>query len=747
MAGSKKKGSKVPLEEIARLAEEARRAGAAEKRRQEAEASKENAIAEKASAKKAVEQKRTQAILEHQRALDKDALVARVKELDAIDTALAKVEDWQKWVACVPLPDVDDLASLNTFLKEKELYETDELMDDPAAECQPMLDRCYTNEQVITLLTTTMGKALEDRDLKKIEWCQKYRDELRDSTQKELDKLTISYLHLADSYHDDNSPQEVVAVAAACPRDIEVDPDPPFDWLPGLEEKEGNDDDDEEEENKKEEKPPMKIISYPKPLENEDVPEMYFGVWVHTSNRERVKAVHFKEIDLKIPKLPLALQQTRTCIRVFKTSYDHFSGRLRPPQAEAADGKKKKRKKKFQRFVSVGGIVNIEQLAVPPQPKHAKGWVVREHSSLTESLSVQAYPTKVEGSSSSEPTPPLEISYKIPEFVLLKDGYPHFGWWNDRSSSPQWEEEGIEGNGYDPETRIAKLKLSTLRPFAVIQPRALDFPYRAWSLGPTGPNTALVTVTGSRFKVELELVGGQCQLIQPQHDTLAPIFRKLMDPGKLLLRLQRAGINLCPTDEDAEFCRKPNKSKVEWILHKQLSSVACVMEVRGSNWSSSRGPEQCMFKIKISDTPVTELPPATDDSVFVETYVPEDAEVKEEPEPEEDEAAVEDSDSDWGEVDEDQEPVFPEWLQVAVTPDQSWITQSSDKTFNNAVVEGQVAHTSLRRTLAAYFNQKSVLDRTGLDLQAAFPQIDRTSLELQQNIERTLNLLRTFTFQ
>lgn len=763
MAGSKKKGKgKIPVEEMERLNVEATKAADAERRRQERDANLKKVEEEQiVSAEKRLGEAEA-ARLTFEKQIDENYLKSRLMSIANINRATAKQEDWDKWVACIALPNVDIISSLNDYLSMFQADATDDLIDEPAELTIPTLDKCYMNEQVITLLSAVSGKAHEIGDSAKVAWCNEYQCKLRDLTSKELDKLTVSYLHRADDYHDENSAHEVVSVSAACPRKIEIELQSPFDYLPDLQpppkaKKEG-DEGDAAEDKKEEDVAPVETMMFPKALPSEDVPEMYFGVWVHTSSREREKKVLFDNIEFRITKLPLALQQTRTCIRVLMTSYDHISHIPEKKKRERREreerdrkererlGEKKKKKRKGQRYVSVGGIINIEQLAVPLPPKMAKTWVVREHSSLTEDISVQPYPTKVEGASaSSDPTPPLEITYKIPKFVLLKDGSPRFGWWNARTEL--WEEEGVEGTGFDPETRLASLKLSTLRPFAVIQPRALDFPFRTWSLRPLGSDSVLLSVTGSRFEVQLEITDGKVKLVKPEHETLAPIFNKLMDPGVLLMRLARAGINLIPSDEDAEFCRKPKKNALEPMLHEQLSTVAPVFEFTASNWNSARGGEKALFKLKLCPTPAIALPEATAESTFVPDQPPvEEPEVKEE-EPQEDEDEVEDSNSDYEDEEQDnKEPEFPEWLQVMCTTEKFWVSQSTDSDFSEKIMEGQESHTTLRRALAAYFNQRVVLDRTGLDVKAVFAPCDRKTLPLQQTINRTLNLLRIFTF-
>lgn len=62
---------------------------------------------------------------------------------------------------------------------------------------------------------------------------------------------------------------------------------------------------------------------------------------------------------------------------------------------------------------------------------------------------------------------------------------------------------------WDEGTRTANLQLSILKPLAVIQPRAIDWPYRWWNLTPTGEDSCILTLAGSRFELELEIQGAQ----------------------------------------------------------------------------------------------------------------------------------------------------------------------------------------------------------------------------------------------
>lgn len=53
------------------------------------------------------------------------------------------------------------------------------------------------------------------------------------------------------------------------------------------------------------------------------------------------------------------------------------------------------------RFVSVGGVVDIQQLQLPPASKKAKAWIMREITQLADKLHVIPYPNTTDNSGTS----------------------------------------------------------------------------------------------------------------------------------------------------------------------------------------------------------------------------------------------------------------------------------------------------------------------------------------------------------
>jgi hypothetical protein len=131
-----------------------------------------------------------------------------------------------------------------------------------------------------------------------------------------------------------------------------------------------------------------------------------------------------------------------------------------------------------------------------------------------------------------------------------------------------------------------QLNLHALKPFAIIQHRALDFPYRHWTLTPNGTNSVLLRVIGSRLEAVFELVGAEVRLLAPvlsttPHTYLASLQNRLMEPGVLFAKLAECGLNLMPTDADAKFCRKPIKTGfLEAKLHEQIAEYVWLCGAR-----------------------------------------------------------------------------------------------------------------------------------------------------------------------
>lgn len=301
---------------------------------------------------------------------------------------------------------------------------------------------------------------------------------LRDVSINKLDQLTISFLHKADEYEDKDD-----KVVSTC----------------------------------------------------DSVPDIKYGLWVRTGGdsqgtRVKTKPVEFKKINVVL-ELPFVIQRSRAAIRVLQTTFDLVSCKVKETKENQTTTNMLPL---YVRHTSVGGVILVQQLAMPPPPKKAKGWTMREITPLTHAIQVVPYPaaTDPNAPAAASQTQHITVSYQIPTGVYLADDKkPTLGWWDAKNET--WQRDGITPLKWDSVSRIIVFQMALLKPIALIQPRALDFPYRYWNITPTGPDSCLLVLAGARLELELEIVAGQVRLLSPLHPVLEP-FRTFMPPGLLL---------------------------------------------------------------------------------------------------------------------------------------------------------------------------------------------------------------------
>lgn len=108
-----------------------------------------------------------------------------------------------------------------------------------------------------------------------------------------------------------------------------------------------------------------------------------------------------------------------------------------------------------------------------------------------------------------------------------------------------------------------------------------------------------------RYVLTIAVRESECQLVAPDTPELASLRATPMRPGELLKRLSMAGINLTPTDTDADFAKFANGQPVctkvpqlEAKLCYEVAHVATAMDVKASRWNQGIGSKQAAFLIR-----------------------------------------------------------------------------------------------------------------------------------------------------
>ncbi|TYZ60307.1 hypothetical protein PybrP1_010826 [[Pythium] brassicae (nom. inval.)] len=315
------------------------------------------------------------------------------------------------------------------------------------------------------------------------------------------------------------------------------------------------------------------------------------GLWINLiAKGSRNKRIEFSELGVSVD-LPKAVIVQSLALRVVHLPYDPFS------------------RQSSQSFdLALGGVFSLELLALPPPPKRARGWMMREVADEDEPLKRLHYP--LEGMVVSAALP-VKVSLLLPSDAIYAPS-PRVGWWDPQSES--WEEDGVSEVVFNPETSIVTFSTMKLTHLAVLQQRDLNHQKFRWRLtmSTTTHNTAhLLLRTENYDSIHFEVSNVGCRLVAPQLPQLSKLHHEWMPPGDLLVKLGASGIGLCPTlSDDLRFGVTPKQKELEDRVIDEVVSVVSAFEVSvgnlsleaasgGVRWLSAMdNPKQVVFAVK-----------------------------------------------------------------------------------------------------------------------------------------------------
>lgn len=585
----KKKGKKKSKEELEaeRKAreEEEERLRQEELRRQEEERKR---LEEERRQREEAERKRRAAELaqlqaEHEE--DASTEAARAERLEAITKEAADKEEWAKYLACSHRPDPSRETDMNTFLSEQRG------VDDP--ELGSALETCEYTTQIVKELDDVEALAVEAGDSDRVAVCGAFRARLFDLVTDKQDRATAAWLQNARSYAKRATPFEAKT------------------W--------------------------------------KQVGDLKYGLWVNLGLKNiRVKHIPFDDLGIIIDiTKPLAVQ--RVAFRVVHHQFDdaetrakrvketarafegmsEFADTSARPSTRAARGGRGKAgaggagagagaaggdaeskgvdvegvEPTVPRDYSLGGVVYVEMLALPGQPKSVNKWTLHQLTPLSTGVLRQQHPMRLQtGAAASAQA--VKVKYTLPDYVIVRDEVPRVAFWD--AEAGKWSQEQIAEVTYNRETRLVGFHTVELTGFAVIQARHIDFPYSNWALHPTGPDTAQLTLTTPRFVVDIEVSGKQCRLRGPTDvPELEGLMGVGMSPAQLLQALKRCGINLMPVTDDASHVAFENGSApvvksddVERRTYDDISKLAAAFSATYSRWNQEAGEDKCVVRLK-----------------------------------------------------------------------------------------------------------------------------------------------------
>jgi hypothetical protein len=215
--------------------------------------------------------------------------------------------------------------------------------------------------------------------------------------------------------------------------------------------------------------------------------DLRLGLWVRATpaaqQGTRLKPIVFKElgISLELPKTLATLssgnQFTTLALRVIHLLNDPFS--------ILNQGS----------YLSLGGVVMLQFLGVLPPPLYIREWTVKEVTPQSQTLQLKPYPGPPDSGGTVQT---IRISYSLPKNLLLQAENLQLAVFEDNewkidpltitdakytnnTTAPAGTTTGASAN----ERTISFLLMANrLAPMALVQQRALDFPYQKWAIIP-----------------------------------------------------------------------------------------------------------------------------------------------------------------------------------------------------------------------------------------------------------------------
>ncbi|NWR36171.1 CASC1 protein, partial [Tachuris rubrigastra] len=197
----------------------------------------------------------------------------------------------------------------------------------------------------------------------------------------------------------------------------------------------------------------------------------------------------------------------------------------------------------LQQFLPVGGVFHINALQLPPQVMEVNDWTMVELVDV--GLEVYPYsPEEAEDATESI----IQITLRLPDNVVYFDS-PVVARWDPEAQ--QWRTDGISTVKYEAQEKSITFEMGGFYTVALLQDAHLNMPYKAWELQPTGVDEALLVVTTSLAKIQIQIKGNQCMLSSvavEEENVLSHMTGKWMSPATLRAALKRAGVNIFPGD-------------------------------------------------------------------------------------------------------------------------------------------------------------------------------------------------------
>jgi len=327
--------------------------------------------------------------------------------------------------------------------------------------------------------------------------------------------------------------------------------------------------------------------------------EMKVGFWGHLQSKGfRAKSIEFAKIQigLDLPK-SISLQSIGHCIGV-RSLYTTFDRAGKDPVQ-----------------MSIGGMIRVDLLSIPPFSKKVKGWTIRQVPAPGKELMKLPYPNTEHTTATAAMAQPCKIDYKVPSHVLVSKN-PVVSWWD--AAVDRWSTEGITETIWEQETRKISFFTARLASFSITQERHIDLPYKHWNMRPCDDMVVELTVQAARYELRFMISEDGLRLKGPQLPELLDVMfepgsgeagglsgpsgrrPRIRSPATLLNELRDCGLNLMPKTSDADQLEgyTPKHPETQARAYSDLSEIAAFYDIASSRHNKDLPAERALVRIR-----------------------------------------------------------------------------------------------------------------------------------------------------
>ncbi|KAL3691600.1 hypothetical protein R1sor_005251 [Riccia sorocarpa] len=296
--------------------------------------------------------------------------------------------------------------------------------------------------------------------------------------------------------------------------------------------------------------------------------------WINHQKNPRFRTLELPEVDI-IVNLPKQFALANVALRL--------QHRMADPVTKSKNS-----------YMSMGGVLVIDVLGIPPPSKIVKNWTLDQLSSNLSALIRIGYPIPVIGQAISGPGSvlPIGVTFYLSDYIVVLAPVPEFGWWDEEAEI--WQTEGISDVVYEADSRKVSIQTTKAKTLALIHNRLLQFPFVSWNIQPLSEQGAMMTLITPLMIFEIEIGIGWCKMISPQFSECAS-FQSDEVPPKVMLK-----------DEE-----------LERITCLDMAFAAPAFTIASSKWNRTLDKDHCL--VRMLEVPDPVAPPTLEKSKVVKT--------------------------------------------------------------------------------------------------------------------------------